>query len=105
MNRVDDAEWARYKGLAVPEGAEGPRREGRGPAAPQELTRQSWSDKIIISQDMQVGVVAVGGALVVGLVMQALAIVDIKCVSLGPEDAILWLRLCCLSGSHVEVVI
>jgi hypothetical protein len=51
--RVDDAEWARYKGLAVPEGAEGPKRESRGPAA-QEATRQSWSDKIIISQDMQV---------------------------------------------------
>lgn len=64
--RVDDAEWARYKGLAVPEGADGPKRESRGPAA-QEATKQSWSDKIIVSQDMQVrcsrGLGAWGGSL------------------------------------------
>jgi hypothetical protein len=60
--RVDDAEWARYKGLAVPEGAEGAKRESRGPAA-QEAVKQSWSDKIIISQDMQVTAEAPGCAL------------------------------------------
>ena len=52
--RIDDAEWARYKGYAVPEGAEGSAREGRGVAPPKEVAKQSWSDKIIISQDMQV---------------------------------------------------
>jgi len=41
----------------VPEGAEGGRREGgRGAPAAQEVKKQSWSDKIIVSQDMQVRV-------------------------------------------------
>jgi hypothetical protein len=53
MHRVDDTEWARYKGLALPEGAEGAQRAGPKPVA-KEVTKQSWSDKIIISQDMQV---------------------------------------------------
>jgi hypothetical protein len=55
VHRVDDAEWARYKGLALPEGSEGAQRAGPKPVA-KEVTKQSWSDKIIVSQDMQVRV-------------------------------------------------